>query len=188
VLAPCVLSVWTCLAASGVCRGGWLCGCRGHGWSDEPASSDCPSQPHDVLHARSACDTAQVYNEPCAREDRVVVDGGVGGDDQCEVCVLQRLLQWDARQAVVGGRRDVGVVVAQLRAERALCGHAARRRWGRAYIAQNETQRRLCLARRGSRARGSWGETMVSCSGWGASGSDQSKSNAARIAPLRAGS
>jgi hypothetical protein len=47
-----------------------------------------------------------------------VVDAGVGGDDQCEVCVLQCLLQWDAREAVVGECGDVRVVVAQLRAER----------------------------------------------------------------------
>jgi hypothetical protein len=33
----------------------------------------------------------------------------VGGDDQCEVCVLQCLLQRDARGAVVGERWHVGI-------------------------------------------------------------------------------
>jgi hypothetical protein len=50
-------------------------------------------QPHDVLHARSAGDAAQVYDEACAREHRVVVDTRVGGDDRGEIGVLQSLLQ-----------------------------------------------------------------------------------------------
>ena len=70
-----------------------------HGSPSEAAVSraiGCPLQPHDVLDQRSAGDAAQVHDEPCAREDRVVVDAGVGGDDQYEVGVLQSLLQGDA--------------------------------------------------------------------------------------------
>jgi hypothetical protein len=45
-------------------------------------------QSYDVLDVCSAGDAAEVHDEAGAFEDRVVVDRGVGGDDQDEVCVL----------------------------------------------------------------------------------------------------
>jgi hypothetical protein len=69
---------------------------EGPGWTPNRAARG-PLQPHQVLHERAACDAAQVYDEACAREDRVVVDTRVDGDDQGEVGVLQCLLQRDAR-------------------------------------------------------------------------------------------
>jgi hypothetical protein len=68
------------------------------GFGDDSLRVVCgPLQPHNILDERPACDAAQIYDEACAREHRVVVDTGVCGDDRCEVCVLQRLLRRDAR-------------------------------------------------------------------------------------------
>ena len=58
-----------------------------HGSPSEAAVSRAvrgPLQPHDVLNPRAAGDAAQVHDEPCECEHRVVVDA-LGGERDVEV-------------------------------------------------------------------------------------------------------
>ncbi len=59
----------------------------------------------------------QVDEQACPLGDEPVVDLRVGGDDQREVGVLERVVEGDAVQVVVAQRGHMRVVVAQLRAE-----------------------------------------------------------------------
>ena len=69
---------------------------------------DCaPSlQPHRPGDPERARDPPQVEEQACALGEELVVDLGVGGEDQREVGVLERLVEGEALQAVVAQRGD----------------------------------------------------------------------------------
>lgn len=49
--------------------------------------------PHDVADVCGACDTVKVHDQAGASGDELVVDAGVGGEDEGEVDVREGLLE-----------------------------------------------------------------------------------------------